>query len=99
MSDPATDFPDFRGKTVYFYTGDDSKCLLLTNPTIMMLGGRVFLTGTIPSLGYWTDGLSAGVPWDVVERYYIYDSLEDYANRRKSHKKKGRAKQDVGNKK
>ena len=96
MSDPAKDFLNFRGKTVYFYTRDESKCLLLTNPAITMVGGRPFLTGTVPTLGFWSDGLSAGVSWDMVVRYYVYDSLEEYANRRKSHKRKGRAKQKSG---
>src|SRR5258708_27612607 len=80
----ATEYPDFRGKTVVFYTRRRGSTQLLTDPAFAMLAGRLFVTGTPPALGYWTDGLSAAVAWDSVDSYFIFDSAEDYQARMKS---------------
>jgi hypothetical protein len=73
------DYPDFRGKTVAFYTRDSKhNHHFFTDPSFTMLGGRLFVTGTIPALGIWTDGLSSAVAWDLVDSFVVYDSVEDY---------------------
>lgn len=77
------EYPNFRGKTVLFYTRGRST-QLLTDPAFAMLAGRLFVTGTTPALGYWPDGLSAAVAWDSVDTYYIFDSVEDCQARWKS---------------
>jgi len=81
------DFPDFRGKTVSFYTQTARSHHLLTNPELKVLGGRLFLVGTVPVLGHWTDGLTGVVAWDVVDSYLVYDSIEDYHARCEAYRK------------
>ena len=53
----ALEYPDFRGKTVLFYTSKERGKQLLTDPAFAMLAGRLFVTGIVPALGGWPDGL------------------------------------------
>jgi hypothetical protein len=90
---PPASYPDFRGKTVLFYTSNkESGYEILTDPVFTMLNGRLFLTGTIPALGFWTDNLPAAFAWDLVRSYLVFDSVEDYAARKDAHKKWNEAK-------
>jgi hypothetical protein len=77
----ALEYPDFRGKTILFYTCKEGGKQLLTDPTFAMLAGRLFVTGKVPALGSWPDGLSAAVAWDSVDTYYVFDSAEDCQER------------------
>jgi hypothetical protein len=70
------DNPDFSGKVVVFYTSSDS--YTLTGPVFEVCGGRLFVTGRSPVIGFWTDGLTGAVAWDVVSSYVVYDSVEAY---------------------
>ncbi len=72
---PATDYPDFRGKTVLIYTTGENTTQLLTEPAFVMQAGRLFLTGRVPALGWWPDGLSAAIAWDSVDKYFVFDSV------------------------
>src|SRR5262245_33807745 len=73
-----TDYPDFRGKTVIFFTHRKGFSYVLTDPVVAMQAGRLFVTGTAPMTGSWTDGLSGALAWESVEGYFVYDSVEDY---------------------
>jgi hypothetical protein len=79
--------PDFRGKIVSFYTRRGGHHLL-SDPQFTMLGDRLFVTGTVPVLDHWTDGLTAAVALELVASYIVFDSLEDYLTRCKEHKEK-----------
>ena len=76
--------PNFRGKAVsVVLTGDDEHRLLF-DPLFEMQGGRLFLIGTIPRHGStkdWVAQLPAGVAWDMVQEYIVFDSVEHYARR------------------
>jgi hypothetical protein len=95
---PGTDYPDFRGKVVLLYTTDKHGSCLLADAVVTMLGGRPFLTGTMPAKGFWTDNLTAAVACDVVKDYLVFDSLEDYTARVEMHKrwKEAQGKSDAG---
>jgi hypothetical protein len=87
---PAAGFPDFRGKVVAFYTlASKRNHHFFVDPVLVVQGGRLFVTGTIPALGHWTDGQTAAVAWESVEDYLVYDSVEDYKARCAAYKSKG----------
>src|SRR5689334_9977658 len=87
-----TDYPEFRGKLVAFHIRAKRDHHLLSDPVFAVQGGRLFVTGTIPALGFWTDGLPAAFAWDLVEHYYVYESVEDYRSRCETYKKTKSAK-------
>ena len=83
---PATDYPDFRGKTVYCYLSDGDGTRIFTDPVVVNQAGRTFLIGKVPAWGGWTDGLEGAVAWDLVRSYILFDSVEDYLARIKAYK-------------
>jgi hypothetical protein len=87
-----TQYPNFHGKTVSFQVRAKREHQLLSDPVFEVQGGRLFVTGTCPVLGFWPDGLSAGFAWDLVESYCIYESVEDYRSRTEMYKKSKEAK-------
>ena len=93
---PSANYPDFRGKIVAFYTrAKDRNHHMLSDPVFAMQGGRLFVTGTVAVIGCWTDGMSVGFPWDSVESYYVYESVEDYRARCQTYKNTKEAKAEA----
>jgi hypothetical protein len=78
-----TGYPDFRGKTVVFYTRRKGRSYILSDPVFEMQAGRLFVTGKGPMAGSWADGLTGAVPWESVDGYFVFDSAEDYVARGK----------------
>ena len=81
--------PDFTGKMVIFYTRNAPRGIqdgiLLEFVTFMDYGGRLFLKGRIPSTDDkgidWVSNLQAGIAWEDVTHFMIFNSREDYVNR------------------
>lgn len=81
--------PSFSGKLVLFYTSNAPRGIqdgvLMEFVTFTEYGGRLFLTGRIPSVdeqgGDWVSNLQAGICWDEVVHYIIFESREDYLSR------------------
>ncbi|UCF95134.1 MAG: hypothetical protein JSW39_13610 [Desulfobacterales bacterium] len=81
--------PDFAGKLVLFYTADAPRGIqdgvLMEFVTFTEYGGRLFLKGRIPSVDEdgmeWVSNLQAGISWNDVTHYVVFDSREDYMAR------------------
>ena len=81
--------PDFSGKIVIFYLaamgpetwGASGIALNYINPRVV--GGRVILEGRLAeAVGEpWAWGLHAGVAWDSVAHYLVFNSLDEYKQR------------------
>ena len=72
----------FTGKLVYVaLIGDKRYNLTVHRPHWEKHGGRHFLVGTVPPGGSsrdWSVGAVAGIAWDQVTDYMVFDSIEDY---------------------
>lgn len=83
------DLPDFSGKLVLFYTSDAPRGIqdgiLMEYINFTNFGGRLFLTGRIPSVDEngmdWISDLHSGISWDSVIHYVVFKSREDYVSR------------------
>lgn len=81
--------PNFSGKLVLFYTNNAPRGIqdgvLMEFVTFTEYGGRLFLTGRIPSVDErgvdWVSNLQAGICWDDVVHYIVFESREDYLSR------------------
>ena len=81
--------PDFAGKLVLFYTAGAPRGIqdgiLMEFITFTEYGGKLFLTGRIPSVDEkgmdWVSNLQAGISWNDVTHYMVFDSREDYISR------------------
>ncbi len=81
--------PDFSGKVVLFYTanapGHLQDGLLMEYISFAEYGGKLFLTGRIPTFDErgedWVSNLQAGISWDEVVHFVIFESREDYISR------------------
>lgn len=81
--------PDFTGKLVVFYTRNAPKGIqdgiLLEFITFAKYGDRLFLNGRIPSIDSkgedWISNLQAGIAWEDVTHFMIFDSRDDYVDR------------------
>jgi hypothetical protein len=84
-----TKLPDFSGKLVLFYTSNAPRGIqdgvLMEFVSFADYGGRLFLTGRIPSVDEkdmdWVSNLQAGISWTDVTHYIVFDSREDYLSR------------------
>ena len=81
--------PNFSGKLVLFYTTNAPRGIqdgvLMEFVSFAEYGGRLFLTGRIPSIDEkgmdWVSNLQAGISWQDVTHYMIFESREDYLSR------------------
>jgi hypothetical protein len=86
--------PDFSGKLVLFYTSGAPRGIqdgiLMEFVSFAKYGGRLFLTGRIPSMDEkgmdWVSNLQSGIAWDSVIHYVIFQSREDYLSRTETDK-------------
>ena len=83
----AADLPDFSGKVVVFYVSDPpagiDNGVVLEYVELRSHGGRLFLVGRVPEKmdSAWVARLPAGVAWDSVIHYVVFDSREDFERR------------------
>jgi hypothetical protein len=90
MSEPTStsERPAFKGKTVVVSSRNRSLMapLVLTDCTFVVVGNRLFLVGTSlapdRSRTEWSDGVRHRIAWDAVEEYLLFDSVEEYYDRR-----------------
>ena len=80
------DFPNLSGKVILVYLVNRSleECVLLTDASFEIQGGKVFLVGKFAemvSANDWIAGVKSNLSWDCVEHYYVFDSMEDYTTR------------------
>ena len=79
--------PDFAGKVVMVYPTHkpDADGEVLCDPRFEQQGGRLFLLGT-PAPGTtvnnWLEGRTVAVAWDTIDVYCVFNSLNDYLERR-----------------
>jgi len=81
--------PDFSGKLVLFYTTNAPRGIqdgiLMEFISFTEYGEKLFLTGRIPSVDEkgmdWVSNLQAGISWNDVTHYIVFDSREDYISR------------------
>lgn len=81
--------PDFKGKIVLFYTKNASRAIqdgiVLEYVTFEKYDNRLFLNGRVPSVDekgtYWVSNLKAGLAWEDVSHFIVFDSREDYIGR------------------
>ena len=86
---PKDNLPDFAGKVVVFYTANAPRAIrdgtVLEFASFTEYGDRLFVTGRIPAAyskdTEWVSNLQAGIAWDDVMQFMIFDSPEDYVNR------------------
>ena len=72
---------NLHGKVISITIKDDSVSHDFINPEFKELQGRTFVTGITPkgqTDSGWTDNCPAGVAWDRVTDYVIFDSIESY---------------------
>jgi len=85
----ASKLPDFGGKLVLFYTANAPRGIqdgvLMEFVNFADFNGKLFLTGRIPSVDEagtdWVSNLQAGISWEDVTHYLVFDSREDYLAR------------------
>lgn len=86
MSEPAQ-VPDFAGKVVLFYLANSPSSVEagVTMEYIepRLVGGRLFLVGRTPEqIGQeWVSQLQAGIAWDAVVHYVVFDSRDEFQAR------------------
>jgi len=81
--------PDFSGKLVLFYMGNAPGGLqdgvLMEFISFTEYGDKLFLTGRIPTFDErgqdWVSNLQAGIAWNEVVHYVIFESRDDYISR------------------
>ena len=81
--------PDFSGKLVLFYMGNAPGGLqdgvLMEFISFTEFGDKLFLTGRIPTFDErgqdWVSNLQAGIAWNDVVHYVIFESRDDYISR------------------
>lgn len=86
---PENKLPDFTHKLVLFYTTNAPMGIqdgvLMEFISFTEYGGRLFLTGRIPSIDEngsdWVSNLQAGLAWNDVVHYIIFESRDDYLSR------------------
>jgi hypothetical protein len=78
--------PDFKGKIVLFYTRNAPRAmqdgLVLEYVTFIRYNNKHFLSGRVPSVDDkgtdWVSNLKAGLAWDEVSHFIIFDTRDDY---------------------
>jgi hypothetical protein len=81
--------PDFSGKIVLFYMtnapGGLQDGVLMEYISFVEYGDKLFLTGRIPTFDErgqdWVSNLQAGIAWNDVVHYVIFESRDDYISR------------------
>ena len=81
--------PDFTGKLVIFYTRNAPRGIqdgiLLEFASFIEYGGKLFVIGRVPSTDSkgldWVSNLQAGLAWEDVTHFMIFDSREEYIER------------------
>ena len=81
--------PDFTGKMVIFYNRNAPRGIqdgiLLEFASFIDYGGKLFIKGRIPSTDEkgidWVSNLQAGIAWDDVTHFMIFNSRDDYIDR------------------
>ena len=76
---------NFTSRFVLVYVSRDDEdgyfTELVEQPRFDVRGDRLFLIGQVPSgatPGDWSGGLTLGVAWDKVEKYYEFATLDEY---------------------
>jgi hypothetical protein len=88
----ASDLPDFSGKVVIFYVSNPPAGIdggvVLEFVEFRLYGGKHYLIGRVPERveSAWVSRLQAGIAWDSVLHYLMFDSREDYERRTSSAK-------------
>ncbi len=75
------DLPDFSGKYISISIDADGYNHDLKDPRFEMQGGRLFIIGTVPpnaTQSDWSVNSRAGVAWEHVTSYNLFDSEEQY---------------------
>jgi len=81
------DLPNLDGKLIglvlAYAPPNQSAMVILERAKLETVAGRIFVTGTIPSddPDSWVRGLPAGVAWEFVGYYLVFDSLQEYKAR------------------
>jgi hypothetical protein len=84
--------PDVKGRIIVLYLSDAGASLqhgvLFEYASFVRQGGRLFVVGRVPELEAedWSAKLQGGVPWDSVVHYLLFESREDYLQRRQAYK-------------
>jgi len=81
--------PDFTGKMIIFYTRNAPRGIqdgiLLEFATFIDYGGKLFIKGRVPSTDEkgidWVSNLQAGIAWEDVTHFMIFNSRDDYIDR------------------
>ena len=81
--------PDLKGKVVALYVANPPSYLqngvVFEYASFVRQGGRLFVVGREPEYSpydeHWSAKLQAGVPWDAVVHYVLFESHEDYVSR------------------
>jgi hypothetical protein len=81
--------PDFDGKLVVLYVSNPARAIqdgiVLEYASFVDYGGKVFVSGRVPEIDdaglQWVSNLKAGVSWETVNHYLIFNSREDYMAR------------------
>ena len=83
----SSDLPDFVGKIVVFYVSSPPAGIdagvVLEYVEFRSYGGKPFLVGRVPEKieSAWVSRLQAGIAWESVVHYLVFDSREDYERR------------------
>jgi hypothetical protein len=81
--------PDFTGKVVVLYVVNPPRAIqdgvILEYASFQKQGDRFFVVGRVPEIygkdDEWSSNLQAGVAWDTVCHYLVFNSREDYMRR------------------
>jgi hypothetical protein len=81
--------PDFKGKIVVFYTKNPSRAIQdgisLEYISFDRYENKLFLSGRVPQVDEkgsdWVSNLKAGLAWEDVSHFIIFDSREEYLSR------------------
>ena len=74
--------PIFKGEVVLFYLmnapSEYSGGIVISNPKIQEVYGRVFVVGTVPNIDDWSVGATVGVALDQVAHYLEFSSEQEF---------------------
>ncbi len=84
-----TKLPDFKGKIVLLYTRNAPRAIqdgiVLEYASFEKYDSRLFLNGRVPSVDdkgtYWVSNLKAGLAWEDVSHFIVFDSRDEYISR------------------
>ena len=72
----------FKGEVVLFYLmnapEEFSGGIVIANPSIQDICGRIFVVGTVPNIDDWSVGANVGVALDQVAHYLEFSSEQEF---------------------